>query len=247
MKESKVILFLAIFLCATTAFAQKKGKKPPKPPASSPTKEAAKPKEEPAVPPDVSKMAENIGFLDLEGTRDGRAFAGKLQEELQKNLKVPILPKDPLPTLAEAAKCKPKDTNCLGYVAAYIGSRYLLYGETKSQGGKLTIELHLYDAKTPKEITEIKSTAESASDTAAAVTISNQLLNAVPELRKPPPEPPKPKVKKDLVSDDSLIKKPWFWAVVGGGLAAGAGGGFFATTRAPAATDSDLGTFPVER
>jgi hypothetical protein len=250
MKTYSLFFAIALFLCADTASAQKKPTKGKKPPTSSPVGETPKtPKEKPKEkdPPDTSKMLENIGLLDLEGARDGRAFATKLQEELQKSLSVPLIPKDPLSSLAESVKCKTSEPACLGYVAAYIGARYLLYGQSKSQGGKLALELHLYDAKSPKEIIEIKSDITNVSDTVAVKTISNQLLAAVPELRKAPPEPPKPKERKKLISDNSVVKRWWFWTIIGGGVAGSATGGYLYTTRPPDATTSDLGTFPASK
>jgi hypothetical protein len=244
MKIPPLFLALVIALCANTATAQKKpkGKKPP---AVVSVAEPEKPKEFP--PPDTSKMSENIGFLDLEGARDGRAFATKLQVELQKSLAVPLIPKDPLSSLTDSVKCKLTEPNCLGYVAAYLGTRYLLYGQSKSQSDKLTLELHLYDAKTPKEIIEIKSDLKNASDEEALKAISTQLLVAIPELRKAPPEPPKAKERKKLISENSVVKRWWFWTIIGGGLAGGATGGFLYTTRPPEATSSDLGTFPASK
>jgi hypothetical protein len=246
MKTYPLLLTLALLLCVNTAHAQKKpkGKKPP---ASAPVAETPKSKEKlkELPPPDTSKMLENIGLLDLEGARDGRTFVAKLQVELQKSLAVPLIPKDPLSSLTDSVKCKSTEPNCLGYVAAYIGARYLLYGQSKTQNGILALELHLYDAKTPKEIIELKMEVKDSSDQESLKAITTQLLMAVPELRKAPPEPPKPKERKNLISKNSVLKRWWFWSIIGGGLAGGATGGYLYTTRPPDATTSDLGTFPA--
>jgi hypothetical protein len=251
MKRHVLCITLALLFCASPALAQKKpkGKKPPasQPADAAKDKEKGKEKAPPPPPPDTSKMLENMGLLDLEGSRDGRTFATKLQTELQKNLAVPLIPKDPLSTLAESVKCKLSEPNCLGYVAAYIGTRYLLYGSSKSSGGKLSLELHLYDAKTPKEVIELKTDVKDINSSAEAKAISNQILLAIPELKKAPPPPPKPKEKKYLVSKDSVLRRAWFWSVIGGTLAGGATGGYLYTTRPPDAIDSDLGTFPIQK
>jgi hypothetical protein len=233
-------LLLSVAL-AGSALAQSKGKsKGKKPPP------ATKPVEEPLPevvlpPPDLSKMADNVSVMALEGNLpDKQALSERLQVEVQKQVRLPVEPRSSLGSIALTVGCGKVDALCLGNVGAVVGSQYLVYGAAKEKAGKVALELRFFDAKASRELGAVEAELPSAADLSGLPGLVTQLLAGAPDL-KPKPVDPEVVVKKP-----PLYGRPSFWGVVAGVL----GGGvvlFVATDRAPRPADpGELGVVKIQ-
>jgi hypothetical protein len=217
LAAGRIAPLLVLSLSLTPALAAPK--KAPK----DPKKDKKEAKEEPPPvekvvlpPPDLSKMAETVSVLDVDGKApDLQVLREYTHLEASKLVGLPVETKGSIAELSFTIGCAEVDALCLGNAAALVGSRYLLYGTAKAEGDKLGVTYRLYDGKEGRELAAASGSLRDASDREAVGSLLGQLLSGAPALKKAPPPPV-------VVEKTPVYKRAWFWGAVGAVVLSGA-------------------------
>jgi hypothetical protein len=193
----------------------------------------------PATAP--SGLTEALGVMDIDGLFPSLAeLRSRIKLEVQRQVVVGVEPAEGLEALSLGLGCGAVDPACLSQIAAAVGTRYLLYGAAREEGGKLTASLTLFDARAGRALGAASGALADARDREALAALISQLLSGAPALRPVEVAPVAQEIKP-------IYRRPWFWGVVAGAALVGAGAAVGIPGAPKPADPGSLGAFPVPR
>jgi hypothetical protein len=197
--------------------------------------EAPRPASAPAA------LTEALGVLDIDGAFPSLPeLRSRLTLEVQRQVVVGVEPAAGLEALSLGLGCGATDAPCLSRVAAAVGTRYLLYGVAREEGGRLVAALTLFDAGSGRVLGDVSGALADARDREALSALISQLLAGAPALRPVEVAPVAQEIKP-------IYRRAWFWGVVAGAALVGAGAAVGIPGAPKPAEPGSLGAFPVPR